>query len=252
MTPILLCTVRDCRQPLSAKGRTWICPQGHSYDTARSGYVNLLQPQDRRSRFAGDGVDVLAARRRLVGRGIEARFIEAIEQRLAEGPLLDAGCGEVFYTPKNPELLYGVDISASAIDLAARRHPQGHFVVANADRLIPYAAASFAMALSITGRLNPTEFRRVLREEGQLLVVVPGPDDLVELRGLQRDRVERNVEMFAPAFVLADHARLRERIALDRTALRDLAVSTYRPKRIPDSDRLDVTLCRDLLLFEVA
>ena len=28
---------------------TQVCPRGHAFDVARSGYVNLLQPQDRRS-----------------------------------------------------------------------------------------------------------------------------------------------------------------------------------------------------------
>ena len=34
---------------------------------------------------------------------------------------------------------YGVDISVPAIDAAAKRYPETEWVVANADRLVPYA-----------------------------------------------------------------------------------------------------------------
>jgi 23S rRNA (guanine745-N1)-methyltransferase len=216
---------------------------------ARSGYVNLLQPQERRSRTPGDQAELLAARRRLFERGIERPFIEIIAGMLPPGPVLDVGCGDALYLASFPEPRYGVDISATAIDLAARHYPGGHFVVANADRFLPYADASFAALTSITGRLNPEEFRRVLRNDGRLLVVVPGPDDLIELRGQARDRSERTLAMFAAEFTLERQERRSHRAILDRDGLRDLAISTYRPKRMPDTDSLNVTMSRDVFLF---
>ena len=51
--------------------------------------------------------------------------------------------------------------------------------------------------------MNASEFRRVLRDDGRLLVAIPAPDDLIELRGAGRDRVARTVETFAPRL----HAR---------------------------------------------
>jgi 23S rRNA (guanine745-N1)-methyltransferase len=246
----LLCTVRGCHLPLTASERRWICERGHSYDTARSGYVNLLQPQDKRSREPGDSADLLAARRRLFERGLEAPFVAAISRMLSEGPVLDVGCGEALYAASFPDPFYGIDISATAIDHAARHHPQGHFMVANADRFLPYADRSFASLTSITGRTHPAEFRRVLRDAGKLVVVIPGPDDLVELRKVERDRADRTLAMFDAEFVLMRRERLSERITLDRSGLRDLATSTYRPKRMPDADEMDVTLSRDVFLFE--
>ena len=43
----LLCPVRNCHLPLARDGRRLVCAGGHSFDVARSGYVNLLQPQDK-------------------------------------------------------------------------------------------------------------------------------------------------------------------------------------------------------------
>src|SRR5439155_11413292 len=99
---------------------------------------------------------------------------------------------------------HGVDISVPAVDAAARRYPGCEWIVANADRFVPYAERSFSVVLSITARMNAGEFRRVLRDDGRLLVAFPAPDDLIELRGAGRDRVARTVETFASHFSLVD------------------------------------------------
>ena len=171
----------------------------------------------------------------------------------ATDTVLDAGCGEGHQLGAVRSRFdceaHGVDISVPAIDAAARRYADCAFVVANADRFLPYADGSFGVVMSITARLNRGEFRRVLRDGGSLLVAIPGDDDLVELRGQSRDRVERTVEMFAPAFSLMRRERVSERVLLDRESLRDVVISTYRPKRMPDTDEMQVTMSRDLLLF---
>ncbi|HSB42712.1 MAG TPA: methyltransferase domain-containing protein, partial [Methylomirabilota bacterium] len=156
---------------------------------------------------------------------------------------------------------YGVDLSVAAIEAAARRRAGLHLVVANADRFLPYADASFRAVTSITARRNPGEFRRVLRDDGRLLLVIPGPDDLVELReavlgrGLRRDRVDPAVAAFAPRFTLVRHERLRHVAHLDAEAIHDVMAGSYRSGRASRRDRLaalgplDVTLSRDALLF---
>src|SRR5215475_7736751 len=95
---MLLCTVRDCRLPLQRKGRHLQCGQRHSFDIARSGYVNLLQPQDTRSKQPGDSLEAVAARRRLHERGITQPLLESIAEMIGtDEPVLDVGCGEGFY-----------------------------------------------------------------------------------------------------------------------------------------------------------
>jgi len=64
----LLCTVRECRAPLAREAERVVCERGHSFDVARSGYINLLQPQDRRAKSPGDSAEVVAARRRFLER----------------------------------------------------------------------------------------------------------------------------------------------------------------------------------------
>ena len=66
----------------------------------------------------------------------------------------------------------------------------------------PTPTARFSLVLSITGRMNAAEFRRVLRDDGRLLVALPAPDDLIELRReTARPRpCAQHLETFAPEF----------------------------------------------------
>jgi len=72
-----------------------------------------------------------------------------------------------------------------------------------------------SIALSITARMNAGEFRRVLRDDGRLLVGIPAPDDLIELRGAGRDRVARTIETFGTDFKLVDQRRVTTAADLD-------------------------------------
>jgi 23S rRNA (guanine745-N1)-methyltransferase len=256
---MLLCPVRGCHLPLVKEDRRRLCPCGHSFDIARSGYTNLLQPQERRSKNPGDTADAVAARRRLHDRGVTEPLLQAIAQIAAassQDNLLDAGCGEGFYLGRLAGQTgcsaHGVDISIPAVDAAARRYPACEWIVANADRFIPWAERSFSLVLSITARMNTTEFRRVLRDDGRLLVALPAPDDLKELRGAGRERVARTIETFAPDFTLADQRRVTTSAALDAEAVRDILLSIYRPMQSRPPHAMAVTFSLDLLLFRPA
>lgn len=271
----LACPVRGCGEPLEIHretGRTAACQRGHAFDRARSGYWNLLQPQDRRSLNPGDTKEAALARRRLFQAGHLDPLVEGLRQviagiRLPEDlAVLDVGCGEGSmlealtreFPGKEP---HGTDISAPALDLAARAFPAATWVVANADRTLPYATGSFDLLLSLTARLNPPDARRLLAPGGALLVAVPGPDDLVELReavlgeGVLRDRLERTLATLAGDFEPIESAAVRWSADLDAPALADLLASSYRGARQSQRGRaealegLTVTMSRDLAVL---
>lgn len=254
--PVLLCPVRDCHLPLVCEERRVFCPRGHSFDIARSGYTNLLQPQDRRSKEPGDTAAALQGRRRLHDRGVTEPLLNAIAEVVAASPddiVLDVGCGDGFYLGSLARLIgfgaHGIDISVPAVDAAARRYPECEWIVANADRFVPYADRSFSIVLSITARMNAGEFRRVLRDDGRLLVALPAPEDLIELRGAGRDRVARTIETFARDFTLVDKRRVSTTADLDAAAVHDVLHSIYRPLRSKAAEAMRVTFSLDLLLF---
>lgn len=253
---MLLCPVRGCRLALQQDGRRMICERGHSFDIARSGYINLLQPQDRRSNQPGDTAAAVAARRRLHDRGVTAPLLEAITALLCPSKndvVLDAGCGDGFYLGSMARATgfsaHGVDISVPAIEAAARRYPECEWIVANADRFVPYAGRSFSAVISITARMNSSEFRRVLHDDGRLLIALPAPDDLIELRGAGRDRTARTVAAFASQFRLVEQRRVTTTADLDASAVHDVLVSIYRPMRSQPVEAMKVTFSLDLSLF---
>lgn len=265
----LLCTVRDCGLPLERAERALRCPNDHSFDRARSGYANLLQPQDRRSERPGDRKEAVLARRRLLEQGYASPlFDELLSFTETLGPgarVLDVGCGEGSHLGRLASQLgiecSGVDISADAIDLAARRYPGVTWVVANADRRLPYPDASFDLIVSITSRRNPSEFARVLREDRRLFIAVPSPDDLAELRAAvqgrsdERSRVDVVAGELGENFELVSHQEIREVRELGHDALVDLLQATYRGLRHSDAQRvasldlLAVTFAWDAMIF---
>jgi 23S rRNA (guanine745-N1)-methyltransferase len=269
---LLTCPVRGCGEPLERRERALACPRGHSFDLARSGYANLLQPQDRRSKNPGDSLDSVEARRRLLDAGYGGALLRALLEEVesiglpAGAAVLDIGCGEGYYLGsigrERSIEAHGVDLSAVAIDLAARRYPEATWTVANADRALPYAAGAFDLVLSIDARLHPAEMRRVLKENGHLLVAVPGPDDLIELRaavlgeGRRRERLEAAAERLAGDFELEARRTVRDRARLGPEEVRDALAATY---RLRDSRRpalaglgseVAVTLSHELARFK--
>jgi 23S rRNA (guanine745-N1)-methyltransferase len=253
---LLLCPVRDCHLALVPEERRLICPRGHSFDVARSGYINLLQPQERRSKHPGDDSAAVGARRRLHDQGVTGPLLLTIGDILSATSsdiVLDAGCGDGFYlgtlASQSGFQAHGVDISVPAVDAAARRYPACQWVVANADRFLPYESSSITILLSITARMNASEFRRVLRDHGRLLVAIPAPDDMAELRGAGRDRVARTIETFAQDFQLLSQRRSTTVADLDAAAIHDVLLSIYRPMRSQPVEAMRVTFSLDLLLF---
>lgn len=267
----LACSVRACGLPLARGEHAWVCPRGHAHDVSRSGYLNLLQPQDRRSLEAGDSAETVAARARLLDAGIGRAIIDAIVARVAALPLgpcpvvveLGAGCGGQLaaLAASRPMSGIGIDLSTAAARHAARRHPDLTWVVANADRRLPLIDHSVDLVISVHARRNPAECARVLGLSGRLIVALPAPDDLIELRtfiqgaGVERDRMEALVTEHAPWFEPAVRGEARERHRLERPALLDVLRGTYRwgrgstAARVGALTSLEVTMVSEWVLF---
>jgi 23S rRNA (guanine745-N1)-methyltransferase len=269
-TPPLSCTVRDCGLLLERRGHVVVCARGHAYDLARSGYVNLLQPQDRKSRHAGDTAEAIEARARLldagVGRSLLDRFVDRAAGLLPAGGVvvdLGSGAGDVLgeLAPRVPCTAVGIDLSTAAAEYAARRFPGVTWVVANADRRLPILDRTADLILSLHGRRHPAECARVLTPTGHLLVAVPAADDLIELRtavqgqGVERERRPALVTEHAQHFEVLDWFETRERQHVARDQIRDLLRGTYRATRrsathaIETLGEMEVTLASTVVLF---
>jgi 23S rRNA (guanine745-N1)-methyltransferase len=264
--------VRGCGLPLTRRGRALVCSAGHSFDIARSGYVNLLQPQDRRSPVAGDSKAAVDARAALEQAGVGRAILDAVVHTTAALLLpadaividLGSGSGEMLggLTEARPISGIGIDLSVAAVELAARRFPSLTWVVANADRRLPLQDGSVNVVLSIHGRRNPSECARVLRASGVVIAVLPAPADLIELRtvvqgeGVERDRVDAMLAEHATTFRVVERLPIREQITLEREALLYLLRGTYRgarfkmSERVEAMERMDVTLSAEMCVLK--
>jgi 23S rRNA (guanine745-N1)-methyltransferase len=267
----LACTVRGCAMPLARRAGAVVCPRGHSFDESRRGYLNLLQPNDRRSPHAGDSKSAVEARQRLLAAGVFGAAVDAFVRRAAtldlgaQPTVVDLGCGSgealAALASIRPIDGIGIDLSVTAVAHAARQFPALTWVVANADRRLPLLDRSIDLVLSLHARRSPAECWRVLDRQRFLLVAIPAADDLIELRavvqgeGIARDRTTALLAEHAALFTPLEHFTVRERRSLDRSALLDLLRGTYRAERASAADRvaaldhLEVTLASEMFLL---
>ena len=221
----LCCPV--CAGVLERRAGAYVCPKGHSFDLAKSGYVNLLlnSAQGRH----GDDKLMVRARRDFLNKGYYDRFIAAAADAAAEAApqnamILDAGCGEGIYSlavlraiekaGKTGELI-GVDISKTALQYAAKRSTDFTLCVASCAHL-PAADESVDEVLNIFSPFVPEEFARVLKRGGYLLRAYPLREHLWELKALIYDTPRDNppTPLEAEGFTLVETREVRDIIHL--------------------------------------
>jgi len=113
------------------------------------------------------------------------------EKKSEKVTILDAGCGEGYYLDNLNKSLsetkkiafYGIDISKEGIRLSAKRNKNISFAVGSIFEM-PIQSQSIDCLLSVFAPLAETEFTRVLKKEGKVVVVSPGAYHLYGLKKL--------------------------------------------------------------------
>jgi len=145
--------------------------------------------------------------------------------------LLDAGCGEGWYTQAMAAVVVekrgriaGIDLSKPAVKKAARRCPAGEFAVGTLYHL-PVADSAIDLLVNCFSPLAVVEFARVVKPGGKFLYVVPGPRHLWELKESVYERPYENGEKREeyPGFRYLDVVPVETRFTLpDAQAIQDL------------------------------
>jgi 23S rRNA (guanine745-N1)-methyltransferase len=192
------------------------CAQGHRFDGARQGYVNLLT--GRGTSFVPDTAAMVAAREAFLGSGgyapLAGRVAAEAARLLADVPapvVLDAGTGTGYYLARVLEEVpqagaVALDLSKFALRRAVRTVPQALCLVWDLWRPLPLAAGEADLVLNIFAPHNAAEYARVLGPDGHLLVVTPAPGHLAGLRavvpllGIGGDKAGRLADSLAGHF----------------------------------------------------
>jgi 23S rRNA (guanine745-N1)-methyltransferase len=206
----LRCSV--CSNPVDLVDRTVRCENGHSFDLARHGYVNLLHAKTPAG--TADTPDMVAARVEFLDGGLYAPLADEIARSVTPfagaGLVIDAGAGTGYYLAHAldaaPEATgLALDVSAVALRRAARAHQRLGAAVWNLWEPWPVKSASASVVLNVFAPRNGAEFRRALRDDGALIVAAPNPAHLRELTELVDmlkvdDRKEERLDATLSAF----------------------------------------------------
>lgn len=241
-----------CGQKMEVDGGASRCPQGHSFDRARSGYWNLLPPGGKHSRQPGDSKEMVRARWEFLQQGHYEPLARAAARKMMEqlprgGTVLDAGCGEGYYDQAlwqlaleqgKPLELAGMDISKFAVDRAARRLPQASWCVGSLYHM-PVAAGRCQGVMNLFAPHSPAEFGRVLQSNGVLVVAAPGKNHLWELKARLYDCPYPNPEQLPemPGFALEGREGLTYQMELDGGQLWSLFQMTPYAHKTPEEGK---------------
>lgn len=219
-----------CGQALELQEKTYRCENNHCFDTAKQGYVNLLQSQKSSKKRHGDDSLMVKARQDFLEKGyyknLCKELIGAVCKTAVENTVLvDLGCGECWYTDQiyktlitngnNPEV-FGIDISKQAIISGARRCKELNLAVAStAD--IPMADESCDTVVCVFAPYAESEVLRVLKRGGVFIKVFPLENHLMGLKKAIYDKPYKNEvnEEVPEGFEKDDFIRISNVITLE-------------------------------------
>jgi 23S rRNA (guanine745-N1)-methyltransferase len=247
-----------CKALLAPQLGSWRCANNHSFDSAKEGYINLLLPQHKNSQAPGDSKEMISARRSFLSSGayepLAQKLSELIHHHIVrneanEAPaLLDAGCGEAYYSGFIKRLwqgqgedlqVSGIDISKPAVQKAAKANPQAQYAVASTYN-IPISDGSVQAVLQIFSPSSTKEVQRILASNGIWITVNPAQQHLFELKEYVYQTVQEHQidEQVPEGFTLLESIRLTFKCELATKAQREsLLLMTPFYWRISDENK---------------
>lgn len=186
-----------CGKPLERNERQYLCKNRHSFDISAKGYVNLLLTNHMNAKLPGDNKLMVNARRRFLEKGFYSCLADSAADTAAEqlngSVVLDAGCGEGYYTEYIFHRLHQIqaDLSAFAVDIskAACAAAAGRFkgdmsvsIAAASVFRLPFADESIDLLVTMFSPYCGSEYRRVLKSSGRMIMAIPGREHLISLK----------------------------------------------------------------------
>lgn len=217
------------------------CRNGHSFDFAKQGYLNLLTKLVK-TKYTKE---LFQSRKQLMSdEGFFRPVIEKVFDLICHYfpgnnlSLLDMGCGDGSHLVALNQLLkginkqnisaYGIDLAKEGIQEAAKFEEDVIWTVGDLANA-PFSDASFDAVLNILSPSSYGEFHRIMKNNGMVIKVVPGEDYLKELRqALFTETAKQSytnmetVQLFSDHFDVTDRIPVSYSVSLDRQAANKL------------------------------
>ena len=256
-----------CQEALDLVQQSLACPNRHSFDLSKFGYVNLA-PQVKASKDYDK--ENFQNRQLVLENGFYDHILNALSECLSPlahpANILDIGCGEGYYSrslqERHPDhSFYAFDLSKESIQLAAKSDQEWKvkWFVGDLARL-PLLDQSMDLLLDIFSPANYQEFKRVLAPDGRLIKVIPTATHLQEIRQKVKDHLdqvdysnEQIIQHFSDHFTIENTIHCQERFELT-PALREALLSMtpllfhVDPAQIDWTDLTQVTISATILI----
>ncbi|HUG84287.1 MAG TPA: hypothetical protein VMM13_06960 [Euzebya sp.] len=253
----LACPV--CGSVLSADPAGLRCADGHAFDRARQGYVHLAAGA---IRHGGDTAVMVQARERVQAAGLFDRLTAALVAAVPREAqvILDlgagtghhlaavlraldlaatgkrwqrvsvVGCGAPGSTGQAGPVGIALDSSKPALRRAARAHPRLVGIAADVTGRLPLRDRVADVVLVTFAPRAPDELARVAAPGATLVVAMPTPGHLAELRGplgmlaVPAGKAERLADALRGRFEPRAQRTVTHQVAVDRVTAVDLAL----------------------------
>lgn len=174
----ILCPV--CKNKLVKVEHSLQCSNGHNFDIAKQGYVNLNMHN---SQNTGDNAEMINARTNFLNKGYYSFLLDEINKHLSiNDKLLDLACGEGYYTSKFIcEDKIGIDLSKQGLKNASKNDKTTTYLL-NSIFHNPLQDKSVDKIVTIFAPIAKEEIVRLLNDNGSFILVKPDENHLFELK----------------------------------------------------------------------
>ena len=174
----ILCPV--CKNKLSMVEHSLQCTNGHNFDIAKQGYINLNMHN---SQNTGDNSEMINARSNFLNKGYYSFLVDEINKHLSkDDKLVDLACGEGYYTSKFIcEDKVGIDLSKQGLKIASKNDKSTTYLL-NSIFHNPLEDNCADKIITIFAPIAKQEIVRLLNDDGSFILVKPDENHLFELK----------------------------------------------------------------------
>ncbi|MDO4197555.1 MAG: methyltransferase domain-containing protein [Erysipelotrichaceae bacterium] len=230
-----------CKNILKRYDNTYRCINGHSFDIARQGYVNLNLHN---SQNTGDNPDMINARKEFLEKDYYAFMKRKVNELLSpEDTLVDLACGEGYYTKdficKDK---IGIDLSKQGLKTASKDDKNTTYLLSSIFHC-PLEDESADKIITIFAPIAKEEIRRILKKDGLFILVKPDVNHLYELKSAiyENPYYNETEDIDIPGLTLINEIPVSDKALLEHQDIMNLFAMTpyYHKTSISDKEKLN-------------